>query len=91
MRERHIVTEAWPFQCLSCGRGWETVYEAWHTDDGHGGDAVTWRSAGVASMPPWIEPACPSCRSLRVKSLPPGSHRRTGDLVTGPPGQRPRS
>jgi hypothetical protein len=90
MRERHIVTEAWPFQCLSCGRAWEAVYEACHGDDGHGGDAVTWRHGGVASMPPWIEPSCPVCHSLRVKTLPPGSPDRVG-LAGGLPKQRPCS
>jgi hypothetical protein len=24
-------------------------------------------------MPPWIEPSCPLCSSLRVKTLPPGA------------------
>jgi hypothetical protein len=89
MRERQIVTETWPFQCLSCGQTWEAVYEAWHVDDGHGGDAVTWRHEGVASMPPWIEPACPACSGLCVKALPPGARRPAGLIVNGLPRQRP--
>lgn len=71
-RNVHVITENWRFHCLHCQARWEHLYEAWHGDDGHGGDAVAWRLGGVASQPPWIDPACPACLSLHVKTLPAG-------------------
>jgi hypothetical protein len=73
MRNKHVIIEVWPFQCLHCRRTWEGTYEAWHADDGHGGDVVTWRHDGVIIMPPWIDPSCAGCHSLHVKVLPPGA------------------
>ncbi len=73
MREPHVLTQIWPFTCLSCQHDWEGEYEAWHADDG---DVVTWRHRGAVSMPPWIDPSCPVCFSLRVKAAPPGRARQ---------------
>jgi hypothetical protein len=75
MKKPHIILQTWPFNCLTCQHAWESVYEAWHADDGRGGQVVTWRHKGMASMPPWIEPTCPVCAGLRVKTLPPGARR----------------
>ncbi|MGI8330091.1 hypothetical protein ACRYCC_08990 [Actinomadura scrupuli] len=71
MRDVHVITEIWRFECLSCQSHWEHAYEAWHADDGHGGNAVTWRRAGTVSMPPWADPSCADCNDLRVRVLPP--------------------
>ncbi|GLZ14154.1 hypothetical protein Acsp04_43890 [Actinomadura sp. NBRC 104425] len=64
-----MVTEKWRFHCLHCMRVWEALYEARHADGGH---AVAWRLDGVAAQPPWIDPVCQNCTSLRVKVLPAG-------------------
>jgi hypothetical protein len=79
MKEPHIIHQIWPFTCLTCRHTWESAYEAWHTDDGRGGQVITWRQRGTASTPPWIEPSCPACSSLHVKNLPPGTKSSTGD------------
>ncbi|MCW2886796.1 MAG: hypothetical protein QOE54_2188 [Streptosporangiaceae bacterium] len=71
MRDVHVITEIWRFECLSCQSRWEHAYEAWHVDDGRGGNAVTWRRAGTVSMPPWADPSCADCSDLRVRVLPP--------------------
>jgi hypothetical protein len=73
MRDVHVITEIWHFECLGCRRHWEHAYEAWHADDGRGGNAVTWRRAGTVSMPPWVDPSCAGCSDLRVRVLPPRS------------------
>jgi hypothetical protein len=70
MRDTCVTTEIWSFHCQHCERRWEEVYEAWHANDGHGGDAVSWRHHGVVCCPPWCDPACPGCGSLRAKVLP---------------------
>jgi hypothetical protein len=75
MKKPHIILQTWPFNCLTCEHAWESVYEACHADDGRGGQVITWRYKGTASMPPWIDPSCPSCSSFRVKTLPPGFRR----------------
>ncbi|MFC7731220.1 hypothetical protein [Actinomadura keratinilytica] len=67
-----MVTEKWRFHCLHCLRVWEALYEARHAGGGHGGHAVAWRLDGVAAQPPWIDPVCQNCTSLRVKVLPAG-------------------
>jgi hypothetical protein len=79
MKNPHIIPQTWPFSCTACHHVWESVYEAWHADDGHGGQVVTWRHKGTASMPPWIEPSCPACSSLSVKTLPPRARRPADD------------
>jgi hypothetical protein len=71
MREKHVFPQTWPFSCLSCEHAWEVHYEAWHIDDGRGGNSVTWRHKGAVTMPPWIDPMCPSCAGLRVRTFPP--------------------
>jgi hypothetical protein len=67
MKKPHVIPQLWPFNCLACQHAWESVYEAWHSVEG----VVSWRYKGTASMPPWIDPACPECSSLWVKTLPP--------------------
>ncbi len=79
MNDPHIIPQTWPFTCLTCQHAWEDRYEAWHADDGHGRQAVTWRHEGAASMPPWIDPLCPACSSPRVKALPPGTRPVDGE------------
>ncbi|MEV5828963.1 hypothetical protein AB0L25_25720 [Spirillospora sp. NPDC052242] len=66
-RNVQTVTEIWRFHCLCCLRVWEDVYEARHC-----GTAVAWRLSGVPAQPPWADPFCPECHSLRVKVLPAG-------------------
>lgn len=66
-RNVQTVTEKWRFHCLHCSRSWEDLYEARYC-----GDATAWRSSGVLVQPPWADPICPECRSLRVKVLPAG-------------------
>ena len=83
MRNPHIIPQTWPFNCLACQHAWEGVYEAWHADDGRGGQVVTWRHKGTASMPPWIDPSCPACSSLSVKTLPPRARRPADDEDLG--------
>lgn len=73
MRVVQIIKQVWHFQCLACEEMWQDAYEAWHTDDGHGGDTVAWRHGGVAAMPPWTDQSCPSCLSPQVKPLPPAT------------------
>jgi hypothetical protein len=87
MKNPHIIPQAWPFSCMACQHVWESVYEAWHADDGHGGQVVTWRYKGTASMPPWIDPSCPACSSLSVKTLPPRARRPADDDPAGIPGR----
>ncbi len=70
MRETHVIPQTWPYNCLSCEHAWETVYEACYV---HAADAVIWRHKGTLAMPPWIDPSCPSCASLRVRTLPPST------------------
>jgi len=72
-REIHVLAETWRFYCLDCLTPYQAMYEAWHADDGHGGDSVAWRRDGMASQPPWTEPSCPDCLGLHVKVLPAGS------------------
>ena len=71
-RNTDVITEKWRFHCVHCLRTWESLYEARHSDDGHGGVAVAWRLDGIASLPPWTDPSCPNCQSLGVKVLPAG-------------------
>ena len=89
MEEPHIILQTWPFNCLTCEHAWESVFEAWHADDGRGGQVLTWRYKGTASMPPWIDPACPACSSLRVKAFPPGRRPDDGEAPTGDREARP--
>jgi hypothetical protein len=83
MKKPHIILQTWPFNCLTCQHAWESVYEAWHADDGRGGQVVTWRHKGTASMPPWIEPSCPVCSGLRVQTLPPGARPAAAEEEVG--------
>ena len=53
MREIQTISEIWEFFCLRCLRTWQDLYEARHSDDGHGGDTVVWRRGGLPSPPPW--------------------------------------
>jgi hypothetical protein len=83
MRDTCVTTDIWSFRCQRCELRWEEVYEAWHANDGHGGDVVTWRSHGIVCCPPWCDPTCPSCGGLAVKVLPSHWHddvlrRQTG-------------
>ncbi|MGI5166204.1 hypothetical protein ACQEU3_17780 [Spirillospora sp. CA-253888] len=75
VRDLHVITEKWHFYCMNCLVSWERVFEAWHSDDGHGGAAVAWRLEGQASLPPWADPICPTCQGLQVKALPGGSRK----------------
>jgi hypothetical protein len=79
MRDTCVTTEIWGFQCQRCERRWEEVYEAWHANDGHGGDAVTWRYHGIVCCPPWCDPTCPSCGGLGAKVLPSHWHDQDQD------------
>jgi hypothetical protein len=88
MRVIEVIKELWHFQCQLCDQVWQDVYEAVHADDGHGGDTVGWRRGGIAAMPPWADPACPSCLSLRVKPLP-SAHRPALSIAEEVPAQRP--
>ncbi|MBE1537160.1 hypothetical protein [Actinomadura algeriensis] len=67
VRDVQTITEKWRFHCLCCLRAWEDLYEAWHF-----GHAIAWQLSGVPAQPPWADPICPECRSLRVKALPAG-------------------
>jgi hypothetical protein len=82
MRDTCVTTEIWGFQCQRCERRWEEVYEAWHANDGHGGDVVTWRSHGIVCCPPWCDPACPACHG-GAKVLPSHWHDHTLAQETG--------
>ncbi|WP_018654294.1 hypothetical protein [Actinomadura flavalba] len=73
IRDIHVIFEKWRFHCALCRGEWERVFEARHADDGHGGDHVAWTLAGQASLPPWVDQTCPSCRGLHVKALPAGT------------------
>lgn len=86
MKEPQIIHQTWPFTCLTCRHGWESAYEAWHTDDGRGGEVTTWRHKGVPSTPPWVEPVCPACSGLDVKTFPPCMRAPAGPR---PPAARP--
>ena len=79
MKKPHIIHQIWPFTCLTCRHAWESAYEAWHADDGRGGQVITWRHKGTPSTPPWIEPACPACAGFQVKTLPPGTRTSPGE------------
>lgn len=67
VRNVQTVTEKWRFHCLCCLRAWEDLYEARHC-----GHAIAWRLSGVPAQPPWADPICPECHSLRVKVLSAG-------------------
>jgi carbonic anhydrase len=95
MREFHMITRIWTFTCLSCRHTWQGIFEECHGDDGHVGDAVTWRHAGFPTTPPHSDPCCPGCLSLQVNALPGGIRPSTGlipqepEQQANPAGHRP--
>lgn len=84
MKQIVVTVEAWTYSCDSCGHAWDCICEAWHSDDGHGREAVCWHLGGMVGMPPWVTPACPSCLNFRVKVV-------TSRVIPGTavPDQRP--
>ncbi|GAA3211411.1 hypothetical protein [Actinocorallia longicatena] len=64
-----VRVEAWSYACRTCAHSWESVCEARHSEGGHGRDAVSWWTDGMAAMPPWVAPACPSCSTFGVTAV----------------------
>ncbi|QFG26802.1 hypothetical protein F7P10_03460 [Actinomadura sp. WMMB 499] len=67
MRDIQTVTEKWRFHCLCCLHAWEDLYEVRHC-----GHATAWQLGGLPAQPPWADPICPECHSLRVKAITAG-------------------
>ncbi|GGV39378.1 hypothetical protein GCM10010182_74730 [Actinomadura cremea] len=72
-RSVQTVTEKWRFHCLCCLHAWEDLYEVRHC-----GHAIAWQLSGMPAQPPWADPICRECHSLRVKALSVGLMAHNG-------------
>lgn len=69
MREAWSSHESWVYECLSCYTTWQEEYDARHTADGHGGEAVVYKHDGQCCTSPWCDHVCPNCESQNVKAF----------------------
>ncbi|MEV4255899.1 hypothetical protein AB0J52_22310 [Spirillospora sp. NPDC049652] len=58
--------ERWRFHCPRCVWTWEQVFEARQS-----GAHTAWYYDGLPSLPPWIDPGCPTCGAA-AKAFPGG-------------------
>ncbi|KAB2344061.1 hypothetical protein [Actinomadura rudentiformis] len=70
VRDAWSSHESWVYECLCCSTTWEEQFEARHTADGHGGEAVVYEHDGHRCTTPWTDHVCPNCESQNVKALP---------------------
>jgi hypothetical protein len=72
MENPMVVHEAYAFVCMSCGRGWERVYEIHHATDLHGDRLYLYYSEGTRVPSPFTAPTCEHCDGTRLRILPAG-------------------
>jgi hypothetical protein len=72
MENPTVVHESYAFVCMSCGRGWERVYEIHHVTDLHGDRLYHYYSEGARVPSPFTAPTCEHCGGTRLRILPAG-------------------
>ena len=75
MRESVTAQESWVYHCGHCLHVWHEDFEAHHTDDGHGGDAVSYYRQGERCLSPSCDRVCPNCGACSCRGRPAAATR----------------
>src|SRR5262249_17509191 len=70
LRDTVTAQESWVYNCVRCLTVWQEDYEVHHTDDGHGGDAVTYFKGGGRCLAPVSGHTRANCGRGAVRSRP---------------------